>query len=139
MWSRRRSFSFPPGGGRVGWGGMNSITTPIRAEMRKLRCVGFDKFSGCDVRYVPHLDHATIFKSSLTPIFSILGLLKHPAKTFIGRIDKGFDVLGYHIRPEGPTVARTTVERFVARARRLYERERGRREAAARLGGYVQR
>ena len=67
-----------------------------------------------------------------------LGLMKHPAKTFIGKIEKGFDFLGYHFSPEGLTVALKTVEQFVARARRLYERERGRRHAA-RLGAYVRR
>ncbi|MEO8326954.1 MAG: hypothetical protein ABI618_13955 [Nitrospirota bacterium] len=61
-----------------------------------------------------------------------LGLLKHPAKTFIGKIEKGFDFLGYRFSPEGLTVARKTVEQFVTRAHRLYEQERGRRHAAAR-------
>ena len=67
-----------------------------------------------------------------------LGLLKHPAKTFIGKIEKGFDFLGYHFSPEGLAVARKAVEPFVTRARPLYEQERGRRHAA-RLGAYVRR
>ncbi len=102
---------------------MNSSTTPIRDVMRE------ERFAGC----------GNICAGGFLSELTALGLLKHPAKTFIGRIDKGFDVLGYHIRPEGLTVARKTVEQFVARARRLYERERGRREAAAQLGAYVQR
>ena len=76
----------------------------------------------------------TILNQGLTG----LGLMKHPAKTFIGKIEKGFDFLGYHFSPEGLTVALKTVEQFVARARRLYEQERGRRHAA-RLGAYVRR
>jgi hypothetical protein len=36
-------------------------------------------------------------------------LEKAPDKTFIGRIEKGFDVLGYHFSPEGTTVAAATV------------------------------
>ncbi len=32
-----------------------------------------------------------------------LGLEKHPDKTFIGRIERGFDFLGYHFGPEGLT------------------------------------
>ena len=48
-----------------------------------------------------------------------LKLEKHPDKTFIGRIEKGFDFLGYHFRREGLTVARDTVERFIERAARL--------------------
>ena len=64
----------------------------------------------------------TILNQGLTG----LGLMKHPAKTCIGKIEKGFDFLGYHFSPEGLTVALKTVEQFVARARRLYEQERGR-------------
>jgi hypothetical protein len=45
-------------------------------------------------------------------------------KTFIGRIEKGFDFLGYHFSPEGLSVAKNTIERFIARAVRLYEQER---------------
>ncbi len=39
--------------------------------------------------------------------FSIieLKLEKHPDKTFIGRIEKGFDFLGYHFSPEGLSMA----------------------------------
>ena len=46
---------------------------------------------------------------------------KAPDKTFIGRIEKGFDVLSDQFSPEGITVAAATVQRFVARATRLYE------------------
>ena len=35
-----------------------------------------------------------------------LRLAKHPAKTFIGRIEKGFDSLGYHFSPQGVTLAK---------------------------------
>ena len=35
-----------------------------------------------------------------------LRLKKHPAKTFIGRIEKGFDFLGYHFSPQGVTLAK---------------------------------
>ena len=34
-----------------------------------------------------------------------LGLEKHPDKTFIGRVERGFDFLGYHFGPDGITVA----------------------------------
>lgn len=53
-----------------------------------------------------------------------LGLDKHPDKTFIGRVERGFDFLGYHFSPAGLSVAASTMERFVARATRLYEQER---------------
>ena len=64
---------------------------------------------------------------------------KHPDKTFIGRIEKGFDFLGYHFGPDGLSVATKTVENFVARAIRLYEQEPGEACASARLGLYVRR
>ncbi len=68
-----------------------------------------------------------------------LGLEKHPDKTFIGRIKRGFDFLGYHFGPDGLSVAEKTIERSVARAIRLYEQEPGEAFASARLGLYVRR
>ncbi len=64
-----------------------------------------------------------------------LNLEKHPDKTFIGRIEKGFDFLGYHIHPDGVTLAKATVERFIEKAARLYEQERH----SGALGLYVRR
>ena len=64
-----------------------------------------------------------------------LGLLKHPDKTFIGRIERGFDFLGYHFGPDGLSVAKKTVENFVARAIRLYEQEPG--EASRLLPAWI--
>jgi len=68
-----------------------------------------------------------------------LGLEKHPDKTFIGRVEKGFTFLGYHLGPAGLRVARPTLERFAERATRLYERGRRDGSAAAALGSYVRR
>ncbi len=68
-----------------------------------------------------------------------LRLSKHPDKTFIGRIERGFDFLGYHFGPEGLTLAAKTIEQFVARAIRLYEQEPGKTFASSRLGLYVRR
>lgn len=45
-----------------------------------------------------------------------LGLKKHPDKTLIGRTGKGFDFLGYHLGPEGLTVAKATLSTFAKRA-----------------------
>jgi RNA-directed DNA polymerase len=70
---------------------------------------------------------------------NVLQLEKHPEKTFIGKIERGFEFLGYHFRPGRLTVAQTTVERFVARALQLYEQEPGETCASSRLGTYVQR
>jgi hypothetical protein len=35
-----------------------------------------------------------------------------PAKTFIGKIDKGFDFLGYHFARSRLTIARTTMQKI---------------------------
>ncbi len=66
-----------------------------------------------------------------------LGLDKHPDKTFIGRIERGFDFLGYHFRPDRLSVAAKTIENFLARAIRLYEQEPGEPCDFSRLGAYV--
>ena len=60
-------------------------------------------------------------------------------KTFIGRIERGFDFLGYHFGPEGLTMAAKTIEQFIERAIRLYEQKPGEALASARLGLYVRR
>jgi len=69
----------------------------------------------------------------LNGIFTSLGLEKHPNKTFIGRVEKGFDFLGYCLWPDRLTVAQATVERFLARVTRLYEQGRGRPGGSAPL------
>jgi hypothetical protein len=46
-------------------------------------------------------------------------------KTFIRRIEKWFDFLGYRFSPEGLSVAEKTIEKFLAHAVRLYEQEQG--------------
>jgi RNA-directed DNA polymerase len=68
-----------------------------------------------------------------------LMLDKHPDKTFIGRIDKGFDFLGYHVRPDGLSVAQATLDRCMERATRLYEQEKGKPEGFPVLGLYMAR
>ena len=72
-------------------------------------------------------------------VLASLHLAKHPDKTFIGRIEKGFDWLGYHISPAGLRLAATTLHTFATRLTRLYEQEAGRPNRAARLGQYVRR
>jgi hypothetical protein len=70
-------------------------------------------------------------------VLASLGLVKHPEKTFIGRIEKGFDWLGYHMSRAGVCVATTTLQHFVARSLRLYEQELREGGASSRLGDYV--
>jgi RNA-directed DNA polymerase len=72
-------------------------------------------------------------------VLASLGLAKHPDKTFIGRIEKGFDWLGYHISRCGLRVATTILQHFVTRSLRLYEQELREGETSSRLGDYVRR
>jgi RNA-directed DNA polymerase len=72
-------------------------------------------------------------------VLASLCLEKHPDKTFIGRIVKGFDWLGYRISPAGLSIATKTLENFVARIRRLYEQSREEPDGSFRLGDYVRR
>jgi hypothetical protein len=68
-----------------------------------------------------------------------LSLEKHPDKTFIGRIERGFDFLGYHFSPAGPSVAKTAITNFIEKASRLYEQERSAVSAGTALEMYVRR
>ena len=73
-------------------------------------------------------------------VLASLELAKHPDKTFIGRIEKGFDWLGYHVSRDGLSVATKTLHNFVARCLRLYEQEvREWHAPFSRLGDYVRR
>jgi len=75
----------------------------------------------------------------LNQTFDELKLEKHPDKTTIGRVEKGFDFLGYHISPEGLSLAKKTVENFIGRSAQLYEQEPGEPYGSYRLGLYVKR
>ena len=52
-----------------------------------------------------------------------LRLQQHPDKTFIGRVSRGFDLLGYRFTPAGLKVAPRAVGRCVERVSRLYEQD----------------
>jgi len=54
----------------------------------------------------------------------MLNLEKHPDKTFIGKIERGFDFLGYHFSLAGLRVAKKTIDNFIEKASRLYEQRR---------------
>ena len=70
-------------------------------------------------------------------VFTSLWLAKHPDKTIIGRIAKGFDFLGYHFAPQGLRIATKTLANFVAHVRQLYKREREKPECSSTLRAYV--
>jgi hypothetical protein len=46
-----------------------------------------------------------------------------PRQDLYGRIEKGFDFLGYHFSPQGLSLAQKTIDNFVEKALRLYEQE----------------
>lgn len=75
----------------------------------------------------------------LNEVFKRMKLEKHPDKTFIGRIEKGFDFLGYHFSPEGLRIANITWKNFIARLHRLYEQKKTDDNALVILGDYVRR
>jgi hypothetical protein len=66
-----------------------------------------------------------------------------PDKTFIGKISRGWDFLGYHFDGKQLTVAAKTVEKHVLHYRQLYEQLRKKKatsdEMALVLGWYVKR
>ncbi len=63
----------------------------------------------------------------------------YPDETFIGRIERSFEFLGYHFGPDGLSVAKKTVENFVTRAIRPYEQAPGEVFTSARFGLYLRR
>ena len=92
-----------------------------------------ERFAASGLFYIRYMDDVVVLTPTrwklrravalLNGIFTTLGLAKHPNKTFIGRVEKGFDFLGYCLWPDRLTVAQATVERFLARVTRLYEQE----------------
>ena len=72
-------------------------------------------------------------------IITGLRLEKAPEKTFIGRVERGFDFLSFRLSPQGVTVAKATWERFCERALRLYEQDRKEPCGSRRLDVHVRR
>ncbi|MFT5042577.1 MAG: RNA-directed DNA polymerase [Hyphomicrobiaceae bacterium] len=76
----------------------------------------------------------------LNRMFAKLKVEKHPDKTFIGSVSKGFDFLGYRVSPKGLAVSAATRARFVERVSQLYEQQRrGEHDVPSPLGKYVRR
>jgi hypothetical protein len=69
-------------------------------------------------------------------VLAARGLEKAPDKTFIGRIARGFDYLGYRFGPKGLALAHKTLDNFAGRLTRLYEQERGRPRSGLALRVY---
>ncbi|EJI0902752.1 hypothetical protein NDZ61_004894 [Salmonella enterica] len=72
--------------------------------------------------------------------FAQAGFEQHPDKTFIGRVEKGFDWMGFWFTEKGcDGVAPRALQNFKDRLRRLYERVRQWPEdlRLRRMAGYV--
>ena len=69
-------------------------------------------------------------------VLAELRLTVHPTKRFIGKAERGFDILGYRIEP-GRKLARSQIklQRLLERTRRLYEQG----ASSTRLREYVAR
>ena len=79
----------------------------------------------------------------LNQVFEQLKLAKHPDKTFIGRIERGFDFLGYHFSLEPLKLAQQTIRKHAQHIIQLYEQQKTKKatseEMAFVLGTYVRR
>ena len=106
------------------------------------------KMEKLDVKYFRYMDDILILAPTrwklkkairvLNQTFNELNLEKHPEKTLIGRLERGFDFLGYRFEPQGLTLAKKTITNFITKALRLYEQEPPHKRVR-RLGEYVVR
>ncbi len=98
------------------------------------------------IHYVRYMDDIVILAKtrwhlraairSLIEVIESLGLCLHQQKRFIGRIDKGFDFLGYQIHPSRRLrPSAESLRRLAVRAGRLYEQG----DDSRRLRRYVTR
>ena len=63
-------------------------------------------------------------RQAVKKVYSIteeLGLKLAKAKTWLGRVTKGFDFLGYQISPNGIQIAQGSLSRMMTKLHRLYE------------------
>ena len=61
----------------------------------------------------------------MNQVLNQLKVTKHPDKTWMGKIDRGVDFLGYHHTPAGLTPAKDTYQLFRKRITQLYEQGAG--------------
>jgi hypothetical protein len=75
--------------------------------------------------------------------FNRLKVWQHPDKTFIGKIERGFDFLGYHFSRKPLCLASITLQKHVGRYNQLYEQQKTKKasslELAFILGQYRKR
>jgi RNA-directed DNA polymerase len=100
------------------------------------------------VKYFRYMDDILILaetrwklKQAIRVLNRTLGemkLAKHPDKTAMGRVARGFDFLGYHFTPSGLSLAARTLANCAGKALRLYEQEPS-HTRVKRLGEYLSR
>ncbi len=91
-----------------------------------------EQMSNEPVFYIRYMDDIIVLASNrhklrraiatVNRVLSSLKLEKHPDKTFMGPVSRGFDFLGYHFNSAGLSLARQTVRNFLTKLSRLYER-----------------
>ena len=59
----------------------------------------------------------------INQVLNQLEVWQHPDTTFVGRVANGFDFLGYHLKPNGLSVANKTRQNFGSRVSQLYEQQ----------------
>jgi RNA-directed DNA polymerase len=110
-------------------------------------------FANKNVYYICYMDDILVLSKTrwqnrkvvreLNQILNGLKVEKHPDKTFIGKIEKGFDFLGYHFSKEPLKIARITWQKHALHITQLYEQLRKKKatsnEMASSLGLYVTR
>jgi len=107
-----------------------------------------DRMKETELYYARYMDDWVIIspnrwklRKAVTIVNQILNRLKvekHPDKTFIGRAERGFDFLGYRLKPSFITLAAKTLFNFLKKALRLYEQE-PLQTKLKRLGEYIRR
>lgn len=127
---------------------------PLSPILGALYLQALDKqFEEQDVYYTRYMDDILILTKTrwhnrgavkrLNQCLQALRLEKHPDKTFIGRIEKGFDFLGYHFSRAPLRLARKTWAKHALHIIRLYEQLSKKKatsdEVASALGLYVKR
>ncbi len=98
-----------------------------------------------DIHYIRYMDDFVIMTRTrwqlhrLHQWFQSVGMAQHPGKTFIGRIDKGFDWMGFQLSHCGLTgIGLRAQQNHLRKRRRLYEQLRNRpaRERDGRMAIY---
>jgi hypothetical protein len=88
-----------------------------------------------DILLMSHKRHVLRrMRKAMYRILDDLKLTLRPEKTFIGRIHKGFDLLGYHISTQSLTPNQTTQKKAIEQAKRRYAQG-----GEASLQGYLYR